>query len=268
MSPLSPQETLQRLYKIYLDNPDYFAHMNTPTEEALLQIEKQQWSSESEAKEAIKSSLPEFKNRNEMWGFYASNLTHCALSPLIPIAINQFTAAGKSNGLAVDIGCGNSAAIFYLLERGWTVIGVEKYQSALDVLRTEVNKVNAKWLQTGQLCLVCQEMEAYQFPKNVRLIVATSAFSYCDPSKFRNLWYKMEHALESGGRLIGNFFQPCSTLVLEKTLEDSMCKALGVWFINLEAVKKLMSDKHYASELVREDNNPLQPSVNFIIRRV
>ena len=109
-------------------------------------------------------------------------------------------------GVALDIGCGNSASAIYLLERGWTVICIDCSQRALNAMERRANKINREWLENEKLKLVCQNIVSYEWPKDINLVVASSALPCFPPLKMKTIMQNIYQGLKVGGRFIGNFF--------------------------------------------------------------
>lgn len=164
---------------------------------------------------------------------------------LLETTLTKFQEEGTAPGLAVDLGCGNSFPTIRLLQKGWKVIAVDFSKGAIERLRETANKYGSNWLRDGQLTLVCQNIETYQFPKNVRLIMANNSLPFCNPAKIKQIWDRAYASLEVGGRFIGNFF-PKQIL---PGSEYFVHLFMNVSLIDLAVVRALLEDKKYQIEM-------------------
>ena len=112
-------------------------------------------------------------DRVEFWDdFQTNNKTIGALSTLVERAIVRM-----NKGVAVDLGCGINSTAFNLLERGWKVYAVDSSESVIHTLVDKVSRMRKKWIENGQLVLVHQSIEEFEYPENVHLITATESLA-------------------------------------------------------------------------------------------
>jgi len=182
-------------------------------------------------------------DKREFWGNFTRRPSE--ISPLVQKVLNKFHEEQIEPGTAVELGCGNSEAAIKLLQKGWKVIAVDNSEGALENLENRVNDFGSNWIEEGSLTLVCQDMETYEFPKNVRLILAKDSLPYCDPQKIINVWNKIYESLEVGGRVFGNFFPNPNNRVVENIHRVLM----GVWFTDKPVVNALLTDRGYEIEV-------------------
>lgn len=185
------------------------------------------------------SPNPEFTHihdRKEWWGRTAEIEINTAFEARLRKIIENRPA-----GVAVDIGCGSSISARTLLSKGWKVICIDNSPRAINAMRDHTNYRNEKWLQTGQLTLVCEDIENYTFPDNVDLVVASSALPYFDPSKFRSIMDNIFHSLKEGGHFIGNLFAKSYV-----GLHANKTREMGAWLIDdKDSVGKLLAGHGY-----------------------
>ncbi len=174
-------------------------------------------------------------DRKEFWGQLAQDQSRS--NPLLNKSLAKFKKEGMQPDIAVDLGCGNSGPAIDLLKDGWEVIAVDNSEQVLANLRRSVCAVDQSWITTGRLRLVCEDMETYQFPKDVRIILAKDSFPYCDPKKFKIIWGRIYDSLGVGGCIIENLFPmpeiPASAMIgdpdlIRAMMTISMNRSLGM----------------------------------------
>lgn len=143
--------------------------------------------------------------------------------------------------IAVELGCGNSSITAYLLNNGWTVYSVDSSQRALKALQGRINNAVADPDDRARLNIVCQDMESYQFPLDIDLVVAKDSLFYCDPYKIKIVWQRAHAALKRGGKLIGNFHpHPFFSFA-----EEAAKKFQGSWYTEKAVVRALLNLSKY-----------------------
>ncbi|HUD02108.1 MAG TPA: class I SAM-dependent methyltransferase [Rhabdochlamydiaceae bacterium] len=201
-------------------------------------------------------------DRKEFWDVMAQAGSH-GVSPLLIRSLIKFEEEGQRPGLALELGSGSSLSVGVLLSQEWQVIAVDSSQAALNILRENVNEAfQDRRLREGQLQLVCSEIETFEFPRNVRLINAQDVLSYCNPGKIEQVWDQAYEALETGGRLVGNFFLHPSNFIAE-----DVWRLMGAWFTDKEVVKALLDHQRYRKEVCEVDKYWFEPgsrSVQFV----
>lgn len=198
-------------------------------------------------------------NRTVWWGLFAEFMQSSGLVNHLSDVIN----CGEGQ-LALDIGCGNAVSAFYLLKRGWKVIGVDYSQKALNVFEEATSNMNEAWVKTKQLMLVCSPIETYSWPSNVNLVLAGSALSYFNPKKIKKIMEKIHQSLKPGGYFIGNFFAhkylPSEEIEVEREL--------GAWFVKDETnVKSLLIGHGYDIIKCEHGGQQNYKSIVFIAKK-
>jgi SAM-dependent methyltransferase len=182
-------------------------------------------------------------NRTEVWSGHSNNFTQYH-HELLATTLQKFKDEQKEPGLAVDLGCGNSSPTLHLLQKGWKVIAVDNCPAAIENLRKTANEKGSNWLTEGQLTLVCQDIESYEFPQNVRLIMANNSLFFCNPAKIKRVWDAAHNSLEVGGRIIGNLLPRQILPGIDYLVRFSF----SVWFTDTAVVRALLEDKKYQIE--------------------
>lgn len=138
---------------------------------------------------------------------------------------------GISPGMALDLGCGSGEKSKYLLDRGWTVDGVESCPQFIKQLKGASDKLHLH--QT--------EVEAFPFTKKYDLIVAHGILYYTDPEKFPLLWDNLYGSLNENGLITGTFVK----MVHQPELYERLT-SVGTWFVeDINHVKTLLSERGY-----------------------
>ncbi len=145
--------------------------------------------------------------------------------------------------LAVYLGCGNSESALLLLKKNWNVIAVDNSQNALNNFLESVKKINHSWIDTRQLTLVCSNMEEFEFPTNVKIVLADNCLMHCDPLKIRELFRKIYQSLAKRGRFIGNFY------LAPKYNERLFRDVFGIWLANRPFVSYLLDEASFVKEV-------------------
>lgn len=215
-------------------------------------------------------------DRREFWGQVAQTPSYP--NPLLYAALTRYEASGETPGDAVDLGCGNGIQTFALLARGWRVTAVDSSSGALARLQQRVDELAPRSIVEGQLTLVCQEIEAYEFPKTVRMIVAIHSLPYCNPSKIQGVLEKAHAALECGGRIVGTFCAHAPHhLLTEVHAQENLrieydCQITrGMWFTDRPVVNALLNSCGYRQEVCGYDSYQLlsEPlGISFIGQKV
>lgn len=180
----------------------------------------------------------ELIDRKEFWGDFAKNHEPKEL-PVLEKFMKEISGEGK---IAIDLGCGNSPAVKFLLERKWHVIAVDYSQPALDVLKAK----NKAAIESGRLKIIEEDVSTYIPLEPVDLVVAADIFSYIDPARFRDTWTKVHNVfLKENGFLIGTFFRSiCKTP--RQMQEMNFLKEMGAWFLpDRRMVRPLLEQAGY-----------------------
>ena len=113
--------------------------------------------------------------REEFWGNFTAHHPS-QMSEISKIALVRFEDEGSNPGHAVELGSGISETAINLLHHGWKVTIVDFSPKVIEDMRELVNQWNPSLITNEKLTLVCQNIETFEFPQNVRLILATDLF--------------------------------------------------------------------------------------------
>lgn len=153
-----------------------------------------------------------------------------------------FDSQRNDNPVAIDLGCGDGASTFFLLERGWKVIAIDYFDGPLSRLEQKAKQINREWLSTKQLVIEKSDITEYTFPKDVDLIIALDLFPYIQPLKLGELWRKIHGALKDNGDFTGSFFD-----------KNHNCQNIyGAWVVNSQdSVEAIFSSNNYSKMVQR-----------------
>ena len=123
-----------------------------------------------EARDRLSSEKKVWKqfqgNRNQLWSdFQANNATKGKPHSLVEKAVTQLRDDNIQRGIAVDLGCGINTTVFNLLEQGWKVYAVDSSDSVIKTLAEKVSSMGKNYIKSGQLVLVNQTIEEFEYPK-------------------------------------------------------------------------------------------------------
>lgn len=203
------------------------------------------------------------RDRKEFWSAFAK--THFPKS--LPVAeefIRQSDGKGK---LAIDLGAGNSPAIKPLLARKWNVVAVDYAPKTLQVLKEQ----HGQAVTSGALTLVEADIERFELPEQVDLVIAADSLSYIDPRQFRATWEKIHRSLKEGGIFIGTLFR--SAVDPENLPEMNLLKELGAWLLpDRRMVRALLTQTGYEVKTCRyrfdvpDEKEPL--CIQFVAQKI
>lgn len=116
-------------------------------------------------------------------------------------------------GRGLDLGCGTGANTLPLLDRGWSIIGIDNCVKGLQML----GKVASERGKNHLLTLMEADITSQEYPPGkFDLIVCINVLPYIQPTKLRALMVKIHSSLRPNGRFIGTFFFSNSSTDLAK----------------------------------------------------
>ena len=127
--------------------------------------------------------------------------------------------------VSIDIGCGQGSDIKELLNRKWKVIGIDKEQEAIDILKNRFSNYIG-----NDLHVVKSKMDFVSIPTS-SLINASYSLPFCNPDNFSDLWRRIDNALSINGIFCGQFFG----------INDSWATNSNMTFHNKDQVDSLFS---------------------------
>lgn len=125
---------------------------------------------------------------------------------------------------AIDLGCGNGIDTFAMLEKGFTVLAIDKNPDASLLLKKRINPEHLVRLSFQNL-----SFESLDELPSADLVNASFALPFCHPDQFEKLWSNIGGCINSEGFFCGHFFGT----------KDSWSSNSTMTFHNLEAVKRL-----------------------------
>jgi len=183
-------------------------------------------------------------DRSEFWNNFQANMRlYDRLSPLVEKGITILESSGIEKGVAVDLGCGIDSTTFHLLNRGWKVYAVDSSESVIKTLEER----GKKWIEEGQLVLVNQSIEEFEFPEKVHLVTASDSLPYCNPKKINQVFLDIKGALLPQGVLVCNFF-PYENLLVDGALRYMF----GAWMTTKCVVERVVESAEFSSWSVKD----------------
>ncbi len=229
--PLVPKnpETMNMIHEILsapVDNP--IVEMNDQTARDMEIISQSMADIATRWRGRMDCRLPGMPiNKKDYWGIFANDgKGNHQLLPAVKDFIKNTLGCGK---VAIDLGCGDSPAAAFLLQRGWRVIAVDNSPSALNVFR----EMHEREIASGQLTIVEADATEFNPEEPVDLVIAADIFQYIDPAQFLKTLAKVHDLfLKDKGILIGSLFRspplPATELHI---IQMNVLKEMGGWFL-------------------------------------
>ena len=140
-------------------------------------------------------------DRSADWGNYYAKLRDRPPRRTLLAALDAFGTT-PTDGLVIDLGCGDGRDVVEMLRRNWRVIAVDAEPKALHQLQardlpegSDVTPVNAR-------------LEEVPIPLGVHLVNSSFAMPLCEAPAFLRTWARIREALPSGGRFSGQWYGP------------------------------------------------------------
>jgi SAM-dependent methyltransferase len=193
-------------------------------------------------------------DRDELWGdFQASSQTSGPLHHLVAKAVTTLESDRHSQrGVAVDLGCGISTTTFNLLEKGWKVYAIDSSKSVLETLAKTASSLNESWIEDGQLVLVHDSIEGFEYPEKVHLITAIDSLPYCNPKKVTEVFLRAKDALVPQGIFVCTLFSHD-----DPPMAKNMLRAMfGAWMTTKNVVDATIKSINFASWSVEKGTSP------------
>lgn len=105
-----------------------------------------------------------------------------------------------SKKTAIDLGCGVGNDTLELISNGWNVLAIDAEQGAIDKIKKRFHS------HIDQLEFTVSTFEELTLPSESMLINASFALPFCKPESFTQLWNRIVHSLNVGGRFAGHLF--------------------------------------------------------------
>jgi SAM-dependent methyltransferase len=165
--------------------------------------------------------------------------------------------------IAVDLGCGGGCLTSELLKRGWKVTALDSsVESVMHLFEHVELSLDANQID-DLLSLRCEDMEGFEFPKDISLITAQNSFSFTDPSRFLGLWNRIHGSLKPGGYVAGNVLvRPYNPRY------EALQRKYHVWYADMQMVKALGRGGYKAVHLSQKDSFAREGSpIEFIFQK-
>ncbi|TAJ25506.1 MAG: class I SAM-dependent methyltransferase [Reyranella sp.] len=140
-------------------------------------------------------------DRSAGWGNYYAKLRDRPPRRTLLAALDAFGTT-PTDGLVIDLGCGDGRDVVEMLRRNWRVIAVDAEPEAL-------NQLQARDLPEGSdVTPVHARFEEVPIPLGVHLVNSSFAMPLCEAPAFLRTWARIREALPSGGRFSGQWYGP------------------------------------------------------------
>ncbi len=195
------------------------------------------------------------QDRTVFWADFQQHVTE-GPNPQVDRAVADLYEKGVRHGVAVDLGCGVSGTALMLLERGWTVYAVDSSPSVLSILLQAAKQKG----RADKLVCVESSIEAYQFPKNVSLIIACESLPYVTPTKVIEVFKRAKEALTSPGLFVGNFFPPICNAG-----DTFLQRMFGAWITTKNVIDAVVKESYFPSATVQygKSRNGIAKQIHF-----
>ncbi len=182
----------------------------------------------------------EYQRGERFW----SAMAYDPAPSILPILEQYYSKEPGEGKVAIDLGCGNSQTVSFLLKRGWTVIAVDNLPLALSLLTDK----NPEAVASGQLQVVEADISTYRPDSPADLVIASDILPFIDPEKFMGIWKRIHDlCVKEKGFIAGNLF--CA---LSGFGNDSLMYALqnmGAWVLpDKRMVQPLLTHAGYESK--------------------
>src|SRR5699024_844559 len=134
---------------------------------------------------------------NEFAYFYDEFNSAADYDALFRYIHQELTDHGVQDGILADLGCGTGDLTLMLTQAGYDVIGIDRSEEMLSVLREKADELGL----TGQLLLLRQDLLELDLYGTIRAAVSTfDTFSHIGPlDRFEQAIRKAAYFMEKGG---------------------------------------------------------------------
>jgi SAM-dependent methyltransferase len=138
--------------------------------------------------------------KDENWTKYFDAVAGLPPRETLMRALDLFDSVPRSDGLAVDLGCGEGRDTAELLRGGWRVLAIDDDPGAIERLRACVPAEDSTRLQTR----LARFQETPIPPCD--LVNASFSIPHCSRDEFGPMWARIVAAIRRGGRFAGQLF--------------------------------------------------------------
>lgn len=137
---------------------------------------------------------------NEFAYFYDEFNGEADYDALYGYITDELKAHGITDGILADLGCGTGDLTLMLTQAGYDVIGIDRSEEMLSVLREKADELGL----TGRLLLLKQDLLDLDLYGTIRAAVSTfDTFSHIGPQEnFEKAIRKAAYFMEQGGVFI------------------------------------------------------------------
>jgi tellurite methyltransferase len=140
-------------------------------------------------------------DRSAGWGNYYTKLRDRPPRRTLLAALDAFGTT-PTDGLVIDLGCGDGRDVVEMLRRNWRVIAVDAEPEAL-------RQLQARDLpESSDITPMHARLEDVPIPLGVHLVNSSFAMPLCEAPAFLRTWARIREALPSGGRFSGQWYGP------------------------------------------------------------
>ena len=146
---------------------------------------------------------------NEFAYFYDEFNGEADYDALYGYVTDELKAHGVADGILADLGCGTGDLTLMLTQAGYDVIGIDRSEEMLSVLREKADELGL----TGRLLLLKQDLLDLDLYGTIRAAVSTfDTYSHIGPlDNFEKAIRKAAYFMEKGGVFIFDLNTPYKT---------------------------------------------------------
>lgn len=143
---------------------------------------------------------------NEFAYFYDEFNSAADYDALFSYIQGELTKHGIADGILADLGCGTGDLTLMLTQAGYDVIGIDRSEEMLSVLREKADELGL----TGQLLLLRQDLLELDLYGTIRAAVSTfDTYSHIGPlDRFEQAIRKAAYFMEKGGVFVFDLNTP------------------------------------------------------------
>lgn len=166
---------------------------------------------------------------NEFAYFYDEFNSAADYDALFSYIQGELTKHGIADGILADLGCGTGDLTLMLTQAGYDVIGIDRSEEMLSVLREKADELGL----TGQLLLLRQDLLELDLYGTIRAAVSTfDTYSHIGPlDRFEQAIRKAAYFMEKGGVFVFDLNTPYKHqhILAGQTFDIEAEDALCLW---------------------------------------